>query len=98
MPIDYSSADRVLELSFEKLNRNSASMGFPEPGTLSSVFSVLLGSSAATVVLAHNQCQMLASASVEMWHRAIHSFLWSVALTGQSPYKGLPVITLQAVD
>jgi len=86
MPIDYSSADRVLELSFGKLNKNSARMDFPEPGTLSNVFSALLDSSgAAAVVLPHDQCQMLASASVEMWHRAIHSFLWSVALTEASP-------------
>jgi len=28
---------------------------------------------------------MLASAGVEMWHRAIHSYLWSVALTEISP-------------
>ena len=28
---------------------------------------------------------MLASAGVEMWHRAVHSLLWSVALTETSP-------------
>ncbi len=86
MPIDYSSADRVLELSFEKLNKNTARMDFPEPGTLSNEFSDLLDSPGGiTAVLAHNKCQMLASASVEMWHRAIHSFLWSAALTDASP-------------
>ncbi len=86
MPIDYSSAERILELSFGKLDKPSARMDFPKPGTLSKEFSALLGSTgAATATLPHNKCQMLASASVEMWHRAIHSFLWSVALTETSP-------------
>src|SRR5712692_153400 len=85
MPIDYSSIDRVFDVSFGKLHRPSASLDFPAPGTLSDEFNVLIESGAASLVLSHNKSQMLASGSVEMWHRAIHSFLWSVTLTETSP-------------
>jgi hypothetical protein len=85
MPIDYSSIDRVFDLAFGKLNRPKASLDFPEHGSLSKELNVLIESGAASPVLAHNKCQMLASCSVEMWHRAIHSFLWSIALTETSP-------------
>ncbi|MEN3331105.1 MAG: hypothetical protein V7641_470 [Blastocatellia bacterium] len=86
MPIDYSSADLVFNLAFEKLDKPSAKIDFPKPGTLSKEFSALLGSSNTIIAsLPHNKSQMLASASVEMWHRAIHSFLWSVALAETSP-------------
>jgi hypothetical protein len=85
MPIDYSSADLFFKLSFGKLAR-SASKKFPEPGKLANEFYELLGpSAAAPATLDQHKCQMFASASVEMWHRAIHSFLWSVALTDTSP-------------
>lgn len=85
MPIDYSAADQVFELSFGKLDRPSARMEFPKPGTLSRRFSELIAGSAVGATLSHQHSQMLASAGVEMWHRAIHSFLWSVALTESSP-------------
>lgn len=85
MPIDYSSIDRVFEVSFGKLDRASASLAFPEPGTLSNELNVLIDSGRASLVLSHKKSQMLASSSVEMWHRAIHSFVWSVTLTPTSP-------------
>lgn len=86
MPIDYTSADRFLQLSFGKFDKPSAKIGFPKIGTLSRYFVKLLDdTSTNTPTLSHQHCPMLASASVEMWHRAIHSFLWSVALTETSP-------------
>src|SRR6266478_3868586 len=85
MPIDYSSIDRVFELAFGKLNTPRASLDFPAHGTLSKELKVLIESGAASPVLSHHKCQMLAACSVEMWHRAIHSFLWSIALTETSP-------------
>jgi len=85
MAIDYSSADQVLELSFGKLDKPSARMDFPKPGTLSKEFSALIRDSTATPILSHRHSPMLASAGVEMWHRAVHSLLWSVALTESSP-------------
>lgn len=85
MPIDYASADRVVELSFGKLDKPSAKMDFPKPGMLSRHLSTLIGGSTATPTFLHQDSPMFASAGVEMWHRAIHSFLWSVSLTEGSP-------------
>jgi len=85
MPIDYVAADRILDLSFGKLNR-SARMDFPKPGTLSDQVGDLidkLGTNQA--VVSHQNWFLFGSAGVEMWHRAIHSFLWSLALTERSP-------------
>lgn len=86
MPIDYVAADRIIEVSFGKLDKPSAKMDFPKPGTLSRRFKEILdeGGTAAPT-LSHQHSSMLASAGVEMWHRAIHSFLWSLALTENSP-------------
>ena len=85
MPIDYPSANRVLELSFGKLDK----MNFQEAGTLSKHLSPLIAKlkddPTVTPTLPYQHSPMLASAGVEMWHRAIHSFLWSVALTESSP-------------
>jgi hypothetical protein len=86
MPIDYAEADRIFELSFEKLNRPAAKMGFPKMGSLSEIITKMLKASTPTAaILPHQHVSMLATASIEMWHRAIHSFLWSVALTEDSP-------------
>jgi len=85
MPIDYSSIDRVFDLSFGKLDTPRARLEFPAPGTLSEELNALIKSGEASPVLPHNKWQMLASCSVEMWHRSIHSFLWSVTLTETSP-------------
>jgi len=89
MPIDYISADRVFELSFGKFDKRHAKMNFQEPGTLSKCFSPLISEwkddPAAAPTLSHQHSPMLASAGVEMWHRAIHSFLWSVTMTKSSP-------------
>ncbi|HKO99183.1 MAG TPA: hypothetical protein VJU86_19445 [Pyrinomonadaceae bacterium] len=85
MPIDYSSIDRVFDVSFGKLDSPGASLAFPAPGTLSDELNVLIDSGGASLVLSHTKSHMLASGSVEMWHRAIHSFLWSVTLTETSP-------------
>jgi hypothetical protein len=58
-------------------------MDFPAPGTLGNRLSSLLGNPNPT--LPQDQWRLLASAGVEMWHRAIHSFVCSVALTQASP-------------
>lgn len=85
MPVDYAVADRIVELAFGKFDKPTAKLGFPDSGALSKHLSVLLDGHSVTPVLSHQHCSMLASAGVEMWHRAIHSFLWSVALTKSSP-------------
>jgi hypothetical protein len=85
MSVNYAIADRVVELSFGKLDKPNAKMDFPERGALSNHFNDLLIGGGAAPTLSHKYSPMLASAGVEMWHRAIHSFLWSVALSKSSP-------------
>ncbi|MDO8933869.1 MAG: hypothetical protein Q7U97_15860 [Rhodocyclaceae bacterium] len=85
MSVDYIAADRIVELAFGKLDKPNSKMDFPKPGTLSKHFNVLLSGNNAMPTLSHQHSPMLATAGVEMWHRAIHSFLWSVALTKSSP-------------
>lgn len=85
MPIDYSAADQVVEKSFGKLDNPPGSWDFPPRGSLSQCLNVLLAKPGKTPpALTHQQSRLFASAGVEMWHRAIHSFLWSVALTESS--------------
>jgi len=85
MAVDYSVADRVVELAFGKFEKPNAKFGFPASGALTKQLSALVDGQSPTHILAHQHCSMIASAGVEMWHRAIHSFLWSVALTKSSP-------------
>lgn len=87
MAIDYVTADRVVELAFGKLDKPNAKLVFPERGTLSKQLNALLDEQkeGAAPILAHTHSPLLASAGVEMWHRAIHSFLCSVALSKSSP-------------
>jgi hypothetical protein len=84
MAFDYSSTERIVELSFAKFDKHSATVEFPKPGTLAQHLSDLIRVAGSTPILQHHRSQLLASASVEMWHRAIHSFLWSLALTEES--------------
>ncbi len=84
MPIDYSSANRVFELAFEKLN--TAPVSFSNPGTLSNhIAGILQPTARSSGVIPNDKKHLFASASIEMWHRSVHSFLWSVALTDSSP-------------
>jgi hypothetical protein len=86
MPIDYSSADEVLKLSFGSFNRTSVAITFPSRGILSSrIFDWLDPNIQAPQIVKPADGRCFASAAVEMWHRAIHSFLWSVAITESSP-------------
>jgi hypothetical protein len=85
MPIDYSATDRVVELSFGKLDKTPIRLDFPAQGSLSQCLNGLISKvGAAQPALTHQQSRLFASAGVEMWHRAIHSFLLSVALTESS--------------
>jgi len=83
MKIDYASADKVMKVTFDRVSGKG--LAFPEKGTLSELVKDTLGDpSKGMPVVPHQKCHLLASASVEMWHRAIHSFLWSVALKDRS--------------
>mgnify|MGYP001164585683 CR=1 FL=1 len=80
--IDHSYSDQVLELSFTRLAKKRGSFSNP-PRSLSDYVSELINNP-DTVFLYDKTC-LFASASIDMWERAIHSFLWSVAITKQSP-------------
>jgi hypothetical protein len=82
MQINYSAVDDVLDRSFARLGA-SPNLGFPHSATLSEEFKSLIGEAAPTLV--HSKWRLPAAAGVEMWHRAIHSFLCSVALREMSP-------------
>ncbi len=83
MPIDYSISDNIRKLSFGKFSaRRSLGLGFPPHGSLSRIIRDLMNGTIKTSD--HSDAHMLATASVEMWHRAIHSFLLSVAVTDRS--------------
>lgn len=83
MPIDYTEADRICELTFGKFRAATLGLGFSPHGLLSQKIVDLINGKIAT--LPHNEAHILATASVEMWHRSIHSFLWAIALTDRSP-------------
>jgi len=72
---------------FAGLNRQSAASSFPAPGTLSELLSghVDPSSPTKTVVATQQILTCFATAAVEMWLRAVHSFLISVSLTKASP-------------
>jgi hypothetical protein len=85
MPIDYTAASRVVPATFGKLD-SASKLGFPEPGSLSNCFTKLVqGKTSGSIIqFPPKDFPLLASAAVEMWHRAIHSFLISVSITKTS--------------
>jgi len=86
MDVDYSRAEQTLDLSFQSLNRRRrARLEFPPKGALSAALTAVCDGNPAVTILPHQQIYLFSTAGVEMWHRAIHSFLWSVALTKGSP-------------
>lgn len=85
MSIDYVEADKTFSISFEKLNRPTSKLDFPPMGALSECLSRILTDNSGSMSIGHKHSCMLASSSVEMWHRAIHSFICSVGFTQSSP-------------
>jgi len=84
--MDKDLASQV-QMMFTPLNRQSAAGSFPAPGALSDLLSKYVDPSAATktVVATPRMLSCFATAAVEMWLRAVHSFLISVSLTKASP-------------
>ncbi len=85
MSTDRAFQDHVLAV-FRPLNSVAAANAFPKPLTLSVSLGPLVTtvqgqtSSASAKLASH-----FGTAAVDMWHRAIHSFLVSAGLTGVSP-------------
>ena len=77
---------KQVEVMFSGLNNNSATKTLPEPGTLKENLSRLVGNDkSGSKAIQKSTLSQFATASVEMWHRSVHSFLVSASLTKASP-------------
>ena len=76
-----------VEIMFENLNSQSAAGSFPPPGTLADLLSSYVDPlpPSTTVAATRGILTCFATAAVEMWLRATHSFLISASLTEASP-------------
>lgn len=76
-----------IQLMFNALKSVSASTSFPGPGALSSELNSIVDTTKGDYIEEVNQetIKKFATAGVEMWHRAVHSFLISSSLTKSSP-------------
>lgn len=74
-------------MMFSALNSQSAANSFPRPGALADLLSSYVDPSAPTKTIATTSkiLTSFATAAVEMWLRAVHSFLISVSLSKASP-------------
>jgi hypothetical protein len=74
--------------AFAPLNNEAAVHAFPEPASLSGALDKA-SPSATTGIVPQGKtpliAKMFATAAVDMWMRAVHSFLISASLTGVSP-------------
>ncbi len=88
MKIDASLRDRV-KTDLNLLNAVAAAKAFPAPDSLSQaldgVFPDKAKKAAATKNITQDVAKMFTTAAVDMWMRAVHSFLVSSSLTAVSP-------------
>lgn len=85
MKLDESAADSFLEVSFRHL-RSRPATSWPARAALSNRINGLLKASGSTdPEFPNSDCHLFASASIELWHRAIHSFLVATAMRQTSP-------------
>lgn len=86
MPTD--TTDQQIKAMFSELRRKSSTKTSPKPGALAeTLISIIKKSQGATSIVSIDSetLSLFATASVEMWHRSIHSFLVSASLTKASP-------------
>lgn len=80
--------DQHVATIFQGFRRANANLSFPGPGTLSKKLNAIADSARAAQIEAvqveQEVVRLFASAAVEMWHRALHSFIVSAALTETS--------------
>jgi hypothetical protein len=85
MPFDKSTVVQV-QLMFAGLNTANSINIYPKAGLLRDSLNDLIdAASSATVTVNQPIINNFATASIEMWHRAIHSFITSASLTKTSP-------------
>ena len=84
MPTDTTT--QQIEVMFRGLRRRSAVNTIPAPGTLSEKLkNVVEMTTGETTTIDATTLTFFATASVEMWHRSVHSFLVSASITKASP-------------
>lgn len=87
MKIDQILRSR-LEALFAPLNKVAAVKAFPNPGSLSTAMEAVVPAkraTACTVTVPPATAALFTTAAVEVWMRAVHSFLVSASLTEASP-------------
>jgi hypothetical protein len=87
MPINISPEMRThVDVLFAPLDAASAAHSFPQLGHLAdNLLSAFPNRDELQVTIDRQKSKYFATASVEAWHRAIHSFLISCSLTTASP-------------
>lgn len=83
------STESEIEIIFQGYRRNSETVRFPKIGLLGDRLNREADKARAagqdTFLADRELVKLFASASVEMWHRAVHSFIVSSGLTDTSP-------------
>lgn len=78
--------EQQVKILFAGLNRVAAAQALPAPGTLASRLKSMIEKASTDVVRVDpSVCALFGTAAVEMWQRAVHSFLISASLTETSP-------------
>ncbi|MDO9230337.1 MAG: hypothetical protein Q7U03_12310 [Syntrophales bacterium] len=84
MPADTIS--QQIDVMFSGLQHRSATKALPAPGTLSEKLATIVDTATGEIsTVDAATLALFATASVEMWHRSVHSFLVSTSLTKASP-------------
>lgn len=83
------TADRQIEVIFSGFRRANVNIGFPNAGALSGVLNreadIARQADLDSFPATQSMIRLFASAAVEMWQRAVHSFIVSAGLTITSP-------------
>src|SRR5579863_10259984 len=81
-----SALQKQIAVMFSPLNNLSAANAFPAVGALSDLLTTSCAPfTQQTVAAKPNDMKVFATAAVEMWLRAVHSFVISTSLTEASP-------------
>ena len=85
MPKDPATVLQI-QLMFAGLNAANAINVYPKAGALRDVLNDLIDTATSnTVIVSQPTIKHFATASIEMWHKAVHSFMISASLTKTSP-------------
>jgi hypothetical protein len=76
---------KQIRLLFAGLNLKSASDAFPTVGALAALLSPRVDKNTIDIAVSPKELTLFATGAVEMWLRALHSFLISASLTQASP-------------